>query len=111
MSYLVEKERVSVNTVTDNYTLAISDGGGLVDMDSAVAKTITIDTNANVAFPIGTQIVIVRKGVGTLQVVAAGGVTINSVSGNTYISTQYGASTLVKIATNEWYLFGDLTGV
>lgn len=110
MTYLVERERVQVNTVTDNYTLAFGDAGGLVDMNSGVAKTITVNTNANVAFPIGTQIVVVRKGAGTLQIVPAGGVTINSVSGNRFISTQYGAATLVKVATDEWYLFGDLTG-
>lgn len=110
MTYLVEKERVSTNTQTENYTLAISDGGGLVDMNNGAARTITVPANGTVAFPLGTQIILVRKGAGTLQVVAAGGVTINSVSGNTFISTQYGAATLVKIATNEWYLFGDLTG-
>jgi ferric-dicitrate binding protein FerR (iron transport regulator) len=110
MSYLVEKERVHIVSETENYTLALSDGGGLVDMNNAAARTITVPTNATVAFPLGTQIILVRKGAGTLQVVAAGGVTINSVSGNAFISTQYGAATLVKIATNEWYLFGDLTG-
>jgi len=111
MSYLVEKERVHIVSKTENYTLALSDGGGLVDMDNDAARTITVPANGTVAFPIGTQIILVRKGAGTLQVVAAGGVTINSVSNNTFISTRYGASTLVKIATNESYLFGDLTGV
>jgi hypothetical protein len=111
MSYLVEKERVHIVSVTDDHTLAISDGGGLVEMNSGLAKTITVDTNANVAFPIGTQIIVVRKGAGTLNIASAGEVTINSVSGNRYISTQYGAATLVKIASDEWYLFGDLTGV
>lgn len=110
MSYLVEKERVHIVSKTENYTLALSDGGGLVDMNNAAARTITVDTNANVAFPIGTQIIVVRKGAGTLNIANAVGVTINSVSGNRYISTQYGAATLVKIASDEWYLFGDLTG-
>lgn len=110
MSYLVEKERVHIVSKTENYTLAISDGGGLVDMNNGAARTITVDTDANVAFPIGTQIILVRKGAGTLQVLEAVDVTIRSVSDNTFISTQYGAATLVKIATNEWYLFGDLTG-
>jgi hypothetical protein len=111
MSYLVEKERVHIVSVTDNHTLAISDGGGLVEMNSATAKSVLVDTNANIPFPIGTQIIVVRKGTGTLNIGNAVGVTINSVSGNRYISTQYGAATLVKIASDEWYLFGDLTGV
>lgn len=110
MSYLVEKERVHIVSKTENYTLALSDGGGLVDMNNGAARTITVDTNANVAFPIGTQIIVVRKGAGTLNIANVVGVTINSVSGNRYISTQYGAATLVKIASDEWYLFGDLTG-
>lgn len=111
MSYLVEKERVHIVSVADNYTLALSDAGGLIEMDSTNAKSILLDTNANTPFPIGTQIIVVRKGTGTLNIANAVTVTINSVSGNRYISTQYGAATLVKIASDEWYLFGDLTGV
>lgn len=110
MTFLVEKDRVQINTQTDNYTLTIDDGAGMVEMNSGVAKTITIDTNANVPFPIGTQIVLVRKGAGSLEVVAAGGVTLRSVSSNTFIASQYAGATLVKVATDEWYLFGDLTG-
>lgn len=111
MSYLVEKERVHIVSVADDYTLALSDGGGLVEMNNGAGKTITVPANANVSFPIGTQIILVRKGAGTLNIANAAGVTINSVSSNRYISTQYGAATLVKIASDEWYLFGDLTGV
>lgn len=110
MSYLVEKERVHIVSKTDNHTLVLSDGGGLIDVNAGTAKTITVPANASVSFPLGTQIIVVRKGSGTLQISAAVGVTINSVSGNTYISTRYGAATLVKIASDEWYLFGDLTG-
>jgi hypothetical protein len=111
MSYLVEKERVHIVSKTDDYTLSISDGGGLVEMNNGAAKTITVPPNATVAFPIGTQIIVVRKGAGTLNIANHVDVTINSVSGNRYISTRYGAATLVKIASDEWYLFGDLTGV
>ena len=110
MTFLVEKDRVQINTQTENYTLTIEDGAGMVEMNNANARTITVDTNANISFPIGTQIVLVRKGTGSVQVVAAGGVTINSVGSNTFIASQYAGATLVKVATDTWYLFGDLTG-
>lgn len=111
-SWLVTKEstsRVPVLAKTDSHTLVIGDEGALITVDSAVAKTVTIPLNANVAFPVGTQIIVARKGTGTLQIVPTGGVTMRSASGNDYIASQYAGVTLVKVGADEWYLFGDLT--
>ena len=110
--WLVAKEstsRVPLNTQTDSYTLALSDEGGMVEINNAGALTVTVPTNANVAFPVGSQIVIVRKGAGAVTVSPAGGVTLNSVSGNQKIASQYGGATLVKVGADAWYLFGDLS--
>jgi hypothetical protein len=68
-----------------------------------------VPLNSSVAFPIGTQILVSQYGAGQTSFVATGGVTIRSASGNLKLSAQYAAATLVKIADNEWYLFGSLT--
>lgn len=75
---------------------------------AATAVTITVDTNANVPFLIGTEITIIQAGAGQVTFAAAGGVTINSKLGNLKIAAQYSAATLKKVGTNTWDLIGDL---
>ena len=77
-------------------------------MNSSSANTVTIPSNSTAAIPVGTRVEVVRRGTGSTQILAAGGVTIRSLVG-TYISGQYGCATLVKRAANEWYVFGDLS--
>ena len=51
-----------------SYTLVLSDEGKLVTLTSATAVTLTIPTNASVAFPIGTQIDLSQDGAGAVTV-------------------------------------------
>ena len=99
---------VVTNRQTANYTLVIGDIGKLVETNVATANTLTVPLNSSVAFPIGSKIDVAQYGVGQTTITAAGGVTINSNAGALKIATQYSAATLVKIATNEWYCFGNL---
>jgi hypothetical protein len=75
---------------------------------SAAALTFTINTNAVVPITTGSQILITRGGTGALGLTGAAGVTINSANGYLVLNSQYSGSTLVKAATDTWYLFGDL---
>jgi hypothetical protein len=72
--------------------------------------TLTIPTNANVTFAIGTAISIVVQAAGNVLVNAAGGVTLymagNSTAANRVVST-YGMATLLKVATNTWFINGS----
>lgn len=90
------------------YTLAASDQGNLVSMNNAAANTVTIPTNATVAFPIGTTIQIRQAGAGTTTVAAAGGVTLNSRGAVFRLAGQYAYATIFKIATDTWELTGDI---
>ena len=69
--------------------------------------TITIPTNASVEFPIGTQIFFTKKAE-TLDFVASGGVTINSVDSLLEMGRINCGASLLKIGTNEWNLIGEL---
>lgn len=94
--------------VTAATTLALSHAGKLVRVNVASPVDVTVPPNASVAFPVGTQILLVQAGAGQVRVVPGAGVTIRSAWSRTRLATQYDQASLVKRATNEWYLAGGL---
>ena len=96
-----------INAQTGNYTLVLSDTGKLITLTSSSDITLTIPTNASVAFPIGTQIDLVQNGDGAVTFAGAG-VTINSKGGNKTIADKFVGVALIKTDTNTWLLVGDL---
>lgn len=100
---------VSHNAQTGTaYTLVIEDRDKLVEMDNASANTLTVPTNASVAFPIGTQILIVQKGAGQTTVSGDTGVVVYSEDSKVKTVGQYALATLIKCASDTWYLGGNL---
>jgi hypothetical protein len=100
---------ISTNRQTASYTLALTDADKLVEMNVATANNLTVPLNSSVAFAIGTKIDLSQYGAGQTTVVATSGVTVRSAGGALKLALQYSGASLVKIATNEWYLFGDIT--
>lgn len=100
--------QIAFNRQTSSYTLVLADAYRTVEMNVASANNLTVPANASVAFAIGTQILISQYGAGQTTVVAAGGVTIRSSGGKLKIGARYAGGTLVKVGTDEWYLFGEL---
>jgi hypothetical protein len=88
------------------YTLVLTDAHDLVTLSNASAITLTIPTNASVAFTVGDQVNIVQLGAGQVTVGGAG-VTIRSQGTKLKLNGQYSAATLIKIATDEWVLVGN----
>jgi hypothetical protein len=105
----VFRETVTTSRQTASYTLALTDNGKLVEMNVATANNLTVPLNSSIAFPVGTKIDIAQYGAGQTTVVATGGVTVRSAGGALKLTSQYSGATLVKIATDEWYLFGNIT--
>jgi uncharacterized membrane protein len=97
-----------LTTKTANYVLALNDSGKTVNMNSSSAVTVTVPTNATVAFPIGTTITILQTGTGETSFVEASGVTIRSKNSYKKINTQYSGAQLVNLETDIWILIGDL---
>jgi hypothetical protein len=103
-------EELNTNEQTGTtYTLALTDDGKLVEMNNASANTLTVPPNSSVAFPVGSQILVLQTGAGQTTLVAGAGVTVNSKDGNLKLSARWCAATLVKRATNTWVAIGDLT--
>ena len=98
----------SFTTYTASDTLELTDAGKVILMSVAGANNITVRTNAERAFSIGTQITIVQTGAGQTTIVAEAGVTINSADGDLKLRVQFSSATLIKTATNTWILVGDI---
>jgi hypothetical protein len=99
---------IVANRQTASYTLVLSDADKLVEMNNASANNLTVPLNSSVAFATGTQILLAQYGAGQTTIVATSGVTIRSNGAKLKLNVQYSGATLIKIATDEWYLFGDI---
>jgi len=106
-NYLVDK--VNFNRQTASYTLVSGDRSKVVEMNVASANTLTVPTNASVAFPVGTQVTIIQYGAGQTTIAGASGVTLRSTNNWLKINARYGSVTLVKVGTDEWYVIGNLS--
>ena len=90
-------------------TLTASYAGKLVKCTrSSGTCTITIPSNTTASLPVDTDIEIVRYGAGAVTISPASGVTLYSKDNARSIASQYGAVSLKKMGTNEWWLVGDL---
>lgn len=108
----MDKHFVVNNQTGASYTLTLADDGALVTRDNSSANTLTIPTNASVAFPVGTVINFVQTGAGVTTVVASAGVTLNGVvAGSAAVSKQYSVGSLVKLATDTWVVTGPVEDV
>jgi hypothetical protein len=96
------------------YTFVLADANNeLITASNASAQTYSIPTNANVAFPIGSQINIIQIGAGqvTINAVTSGTTTVLSTGATAAapkLRAQYSAATLVKVGTDAWYVIGDI---
>jgi hypothetical protein len=99
---------IVTNRQTASYTLVIGDADKLVEINNASANNLTVPLNSSVAFATGTQILLAQYGAGQTTIVATSGVTIRSNGAKLKLNAQYSGATLIKIDTNEWYLFGDI---
>ena len=100
---------LSLNAQTGTtYTLVLADNGKLVTLSNASAITLTVPTNASVAFATGAIINIQQIGAGQVTVAGDTGVTVTSTPG-LKLRAQYSAASIVKTGTDSWTLIGDLS--
>lgn len=94
---------VSQETGT-SYTIAAGDAGNTVFVDNATGTTVTV----NDVLAIGERIDFVQKGAGAITFAAGSGVTLNSKDALLASAGQYAGVTVIKEATNVYYLIGNL---
>lgn len=93
---------------TANYTMALSDSNGSIEMSSASTTTVTVPLNSSVPFLSGASVQILRGGTGEVGITGAAGTTLRSAQNFSNLNYQYSTATLTKTATDTWYLSGDL---
>jgi hypothetical protein len=96
----------SIRSLSAASTLQLSDAANTVSAASALA--ITIPLHATVAFPIGSQVLLVKTTAATVSIAAAAGVTLNAPGAATQIASQYGMAVLLKVGEDSWILGGDV---
>lgn len=87
------------------YTLVLTDSAKVVTLSNGSAITLTVPTNASVAFAIGAQVNLVQLGAG--QVTVTSSATIRSQGSKLKLNGQYAAASLLKVAADEWVLIGN----
>lgn len=104
----IETATINAQTGT-SYILALTDRGQTVTMTNASVNTVTIPTNASVAFDIGSVVTVIMTGAGTTSVKGDTGVTLNGVSAGTgAILSRWQGVSLLKIGTNTWVASGAI---
>jgi hypothetical protein len=105
---LKQDKSQTINAQTGTtYTLVLTDAGKIVTLSNAAAITVTVPTNASVAFPIGTAIDFIQLAAGQFTITGAGPPTISKSMATAKSRAQYSVMTLIKTATDTWVLTGD----
>jgi hypothetical protein len=103
--------RTPISQKTASYTLSsLSERDTLIEFDSTSAVTISIPTDAQVDYPIGTTLDILQTNTGQVTVAAGtpATTTVNATPG-LKLRTRWSSATLLKRAANTWVVYGDLT--
>ena len=103
---------VPQTVISGNVTLSLPQLGTFLYSTATTATQVTIPSNANVAFPVGSTITVVLQGTGSILLQPQASVNLY-LGGNTINTTRtispYGISTLLKVGTDTWFING--TGV
>ena len=103
----------TINNQSGSYTPIISDNSAFIIINSTNASTLNIPTNASVSFAIGTSITIIQSNTGavTISAVTPGTTNVYSIGATAsapILRAQYSSATIVKSATDTWYVVGDI---
>jgi hypothetical protein len=107
-SFSIGYRDIPQNVQSSNYTLALIDAGKHIYSTNTGTQTITIPTNASVAFPTGAAITLINNGT-TAITISTTSITLNQAgttdTGNRTLATK-GLATLIKVGTDTWFISG-----
>jgi hypothetical protein len=100
----VPQFQLPINSVAVTaYTLALSDAQSL--LSATTGMTITVPS---LAWPTGSQILLLRNTSGTVAITAGAGVTINAPGNADELANQYSVGSLIYLGANSFVLSGDI---
>lgn len=102
---------IPVNSQSAAYTTVLADSGKVIFHPStdANARTFTIDSNANVAYPVGTALTFINMTSQAVTIAINSDTMYLSSAGTTGSRTlaQYGSATAIKITSTNWLISGS----
>lgn len=100
---------VPVLSLIANTTISIADAGKQYYSTSGSELNLTIANNASQVFQLGATIDIINQGVGNVNILRDGGVTLylagNAISSDRTL-TSFGVASMTKVATDTWFISG-----
>jgi hypothetical protein len=97
-----------IDVKTATYTAVLADAGKLLRFTNSSTVNFVIPTNDAEAFDVGQRIDLTQYGTGLVEVLGDTGVTVRATP-TSKLRAQYSVASVIKIATNEWLLAGDLS--
>jgi hypothetical protein len=102
---------IPINSNSAAYTTVLADSGKVIFHPStdANARTFTIDSNANVAYPLGTAITFINMTSQAVTIAITTDTMYLSSAGTTGSRTlaQYGSATAIKMTSTTWLISGS----
>lgn len=97
-------------TASGTRSLSLGDVGRYIISTTAGSETITIPNDTSLAFPVGGRTSVILNGSGTVTISPEGPAQLylagTGATGNRTLAA-YGFATLVKIASNTWFISGN----
>jgi hypothetical protein len=88
------------------------DIGGTVAVDSSANRTVQVPSATTIplsSWPVGQTCRVLRLGTGTVQITAAGGVTVSTAEAGLVLNGRWAEARLTRLAANSWLASGRLT--
>jgi hypothetical protein len=102
---------IPISSKSAAYTTVLADSGKVIFHPStdANARTFTIDSNANVAYPLGTAITFINMTSQAVTIAITSDTMYLSSAGTTGSRTlaQYGSATAIKMTSTTWLISGS----
>jgi hypothetical protein len=102
---------IPINSKSAAYTTVLADSGKVIFHPStdANARTFTIDSNANVAYPLGTALTFINMTSQAVTIAITSDTMYLSSAGTTGSRTlaQYGSATAIKMTSTTWIISGS----
>ena len=104
-------KNIPISSKSANYTTVLADSGKVIFHPStdANARTFTIDSNANVAYPLGTALTFINMTSNVANIAITTDTMYLSSAGTTGTRSlaQYGSATCIKITSTSWLISGS----
>ena len=104
-------KNIPISSKSADYTTVLADSGKVIFHPStdANARTFTIDSNANVAYPLGTALTFINMTSNVANIAITTDTMYLSSAGTTGTRSlaQYGSATCIKITSTSWLISGS----